>query len=96
MTFGQNFIEIDDKILKRAAAQYKSMKASNCNIDAFHQDIELLGIVRPDCMPRTTRWLDKIREFIGELDNKGAASSGVRAGVSMNWMEAVKLQPNRP
>ena len=76
VTFVQNFTDIDDKILKRAAEQNSSMTdVSERNIDAFHQDMDALGILRPDRMPRATQCLDGIRSLIGELEAKGAAYS---------------------
>ena len=76
VTFVQNFTDIDDKILKRAAEQDSSMtEVSERNIDAFHQDMDALGILRPDRMPRATQCLDGIRNLISELEAKGAAYS---------------------
>ena len=74
--FVQNFTDIDDKILKRASDENSSMTAvSERNIDAFHADMDSLGILRPDSMPRATQCLDGIRDLIGELEAKGAAYS---------------------
>ena len=76
VTFVQNFTDIDDKILKRAAEEGSSMEAvSERNIEAFHADMDALGILRPDRMPRATRCLDGIRSLISELEAKGAAYS---------------------
>ena len=51
-------------------------EVSERNIDAsFHQDMDALGILRPDRMPRATQCLDGIRALIGELEAKGAAYS---------------------
>ena len=76
VTFVQNFTDIDDKILKRASEQNSSMtEVSERNIDAFHQDMDALGILRPDRMPRATQCLDGIRNLISELEAKGAAYS---------------------
>ena len=76
VTFVQNFTDIDDKILKRAADEGSSMdEVSERNIEAFHTDMDALGILRPDRMPRATRCLDGIRSLIGELEAKGAAYS---------------------
>ena len=76
VTFVQNFTDIDDKILKRAAEENSSMDAvSERNIEAFHTDMDALGILRPDRMPRATRCLDGIRGLISELEAKGAAYS---------------------
>jgi len=76
VTFVQNFTDIDDKILNRAAAEGSSMEAvSERNIDAFHADMDALNILRADRMPRATRCLDAIRALIQELEAKGAAYS---------------------
>ena len=76
VTFVQNFTDIDDKILNRAAAEGSSMEAvSERNIDAFFTDMDALNILRADRMPRATRCLDGIRALIGELEAKGAAYS---------------------
>jgi len=74
VTFVQNFTDIDDKILGRAAAEGSSMEAvSERNIEAFHADMDALNILRADRMPRATRCLDGIRTLIQELEAKGAA-----------------------
>ncbi len=76
VTFVQNFTDIDDKILQRASEQGSSMKeVSERNIEAFHQDMDALGILRPDSMPRATQCLDGIRALITELEARGAAYS---------------------
>jgi cysteinyl-tRNA synthetase len=76
VTFVQNFTDIDDKILKQADEEDSSMtEVSERNIASFHQDMDALGILRPDRMPRATQCLDGIRELIGELEAKGAAYS---------------------
>ena len=76
VTFVQNFTDIDDKILKRASEEDSSMtEVSERNIDAFHTDMDALGILRPDKMPRATQCLDGIRSLIAELEAKGAAYS---------------------
>jgi cysteinyl-tRNA synthetase len=76
VTFVQNYTDIDDKILKRAAAEGSSMEAvSERNIEAFVADMARLNILPPDRMPRATRSLDAIRTLIAELEAKGAAYS---------------------
>ena len=76
VTFVQNFTDIDDKILKRADEENSAMtEVSERNIASFHQDMDALGILRPDRMPRATQCLDGIRALIGELEEKGAAYS---------------------
>ncbi|MFM7087723.1 MAG: cysteine--tRNA ligase [Cyanobium sp.] len=74
VTYVQNFTDIDDKILRRAAEEGCSMEAvSERNIAAYFQDMDALNILRADRMPRATQCLDGIRELIGELQQRGAA-----------------------
>ncbi|MEB3265369.1 MAG: cysteine--tRNA ligase [Cyanobacteriota bacterium] len=74
--FVQNFTDIDDKILRRAAETGSTMEAvSEANIEAFFTDMDALNILRADRMPRATRSLDAIRALIGELETRGAAYS---------------------
>jgi cysteinyl-tRNA synthetase len=76
VTFVQNYTDIDDKILGRAAAEGSSMEAvSERNIEAFVADMARLNILPADRMPRATRSLDAIRALIAELEAKGAAYS---------------------
>jgi cysteinyl-tRNA synthetase len=76
VTYVQNFTDIDDKILRTAAAEGSSMEAvSERNISAYFRDMDALQILRPDRMPRATRCLDGIRALIGELESRGAAYS---------------------
>ena len=76
VTFVQNYTDIDDKILGRAAAEGSSMEAvSERNIEAFVADMARLNILPADRMPRATGSLEAIRALIGELEAKGAAYS---------------------
>jgi len=76
VTFVQNYTDIDDKILNRAAAEGSSMQAvSERNIEAFVADMARLNILPADRMPRATQSLEAIRTLIGELEAKGAAYS---------------------
>jgi len=76
VTFVQNYTDIDDKILARAAAEGSSMEAvSERNIKAFVADMAALNILPADRMPRATRSLDAIRSLIGDLEARGAAYS---------------------
>jgi cysteinyl-tRNA synthetase len=76
VTYVQNFTDIDDKILRTAAAEGSSMEVvSERNIAAYFRDMDALNILRPDRMPRATRCLDGIRTLIAELESRGAAYS---------------------
>ena len=70
----QNFTDIDDKILKRAREENCSMKkVSEKNIIEFHKDMDVLGIMRPDSMPKATNHICNICSFIKVLEDKGFA-----------------------
>ncbi len=74
--FVQNFTDIDDKILNRAAEEGCTMEeVSERNIKAFHEDMDALGILRPDSMPRATKCLDGIQNLVKELVVNGFAYS---------------------
>ncbi|EDY37951.1 cysteinyl-tRNA synthetase [Cyanobium sp. PCC 7001] len=76
VTFVQNYTDIDDKILRRAAEEGSSMEAVSArNIQAFEADMARLNILPPDRMPRATRSLEAIRALIQELEARGAAYS---------------------
>ena len=74
--FVQNFTDIDDKIIKRAKKEGCSTdELSERNINEFHKDMDTLSILRPDCMPRATKCLHQIINFIEELEEKKIAYS---------------------
>ncbi len=76
VTFVQNYTDIDDKILRRAAEEGSSMEVVSArNIEAFVADMARLNILPADRMPRATRSLDAIRALIGDLEARGAAYS---------------------
>ena len=76
VTFVQNYTDIDDKILRRAAEEGSSMEAvSERNIAAFVADMARLNILPADRMPRATQSLGAIRALIEELEARGAAYS---------------------
>jgi len=66
--FVQNFTDIDDKIINRANKEGCSTdELSERNIDEFHKDMDTLSILRPSSMPRATKCLHQIINFIEEL-----------------------------
>ncbi len=76
VTFVQNFTDIDDKIIARASKENCTVsEVSERNIKEFHHDMDSLGILRPDRMPRATKCLNEIRSMIQKLEQKGAAYS---------------------
>ena len=76
VTYIQNYTDIDDKILNRAAEEGSTMQAvSERNIEAFEIDMGRLNILPADRMPRATCCIDGIQTLIAELEAKGAAYS---------------------
>ena len=74
--FVQNFTDIDDKIINRANKEGCSTdELSERNIDEFHKDMDTLSILRPSSMPRATKCLHQIINFIEELEQKKVAYS---------------------
>ncbi len=74
--FVQNFTDIDDKIINRAKKEGCSTdELSERNIDEFHKDMDTLSILRPSSMPRATKCLHQIINFIEELEKKKIAYS---------------------
>ncbi len=74
--FVQNFTDIDDKIINRAKEEGCSTdELSERNIDEFHKDMDTLSILRPNSMPRATKCLHQIINFIQELEQKKVAYS---------------------
>ena len=48
---------------------------SEKNINEFHYDMDALGILSPDRMPRATKCIDEIKHMIDKLERRGAAYS---------------------
>jgi cysteinyl-tRNA synthetase len=70
----QNFTDIDDKILNRAIREGVSMEdVAERFIQAYFEDMELLGIKKADAYPRATHALDGIKRLVAELEEKGFA-----------------------
>ena len=76
VTFVQNYTDIDDKILARAASEGTTMEiVSERNIAAYEADMARLNILPADVMPRATASLDAIRRLITDLQARGVAYS---------------------
>lgn len=92
VTFVRNVTDIDDKIIAKAQDEIgKSGKSAGESdlagkvkevaekyLGRYHEDMELLGIDKPDHEPKATETIDRMIEFIQVLIDKGYAyeSSG--------------------
>jgi cysteinyl-tRNA synthetase len=72
--FVQNFTDVDDKIIKRAAEQNISpLTLTETFIHNYFEEMDKLNILRADLYPRVTENIDKIIKAIEALAHKNAA-----------------------
>lgn len=70
----QNFTDIDDKIINRAAEEGEDpLKLSARYVAEYFQDADALNVKRADIYPKVTEHMEDIIRLIGTLINKGAA-----------------------
>lgn len=70
----QNFTDIDDKIVARAAAEgAEPSKLARAYIDSYHRDFDALGVARASQYPRATDYMPQMISLIESLLAKGAA-----------------------
>ena len=76
VTYARNITDIDDKIIKKAHEQNKSIKEiTDFYTNSYHEEMKALGVVRPDLEPKATESLEAMIEMISELIDKGYAYS---------------------
>lgn len=74
VTYVQNFTDVDDKIINRAAAENREpMELASQYIDEYFIDADNLGIKRADVHPRVSEHIPEIIEAIAGLVEKGFA-----------------------
>jgi cysteinyl-tRNA synthetase len=80
VTFVRNVTDVDDKIIEKAkkepAPEGLSAGVKNVSrryLDAYHEDMKLLGIRPPDTEPKATEYIAKMIKFIELLIEKGRA-----------------------
>ncbi|MCL2141215.1 MAG: cysteine--tRNA ligase [Dehalococcoidia bacterium] len=72
----QNFTDIDDKIIAKAAAQGISIsELAEKNMASFMEDMDAINISRMDLYPRATEEIPQILEIVQNLVDKGFAYS---------------------
>jgi len=74
VTYARNITDIDDKIIKKAKETNKEIKEiTDFYTEAFHREMEHIGVSRPDIEPKATESLGAMIELIHKLiDNKHA------------------------
>ncbi|MCD6258636.1 MAG: cysteine--tRNA ligase [Helicobacteraceae bacterium] len=76
VTYARNITDIDDKIIKKAHEQNKSIKEiTDFYTNSYHEEMKSLGVVRPDLEPKATESLEAMIEMISDLIDKGYAYS---------------------
>ncbi len=76
VTHVQNFTDVDDKIINRAAETgVGCTELSERYIEEFHKDMESLGVGRADVEPKATDHIPDIIDMIAVLIEKGHAYS---------------------
>jgi cysteinyl-tRNA synthetase len=74
VTWVMNITDIDDKIIRGAAATGESIETvAERYLAAFHADAAVLRMTTPDVLPRATRHIDEIVALIATLLEKGHA-----------------------
>lgn len=68
VTYARNITDIDDKIIKKAIEQNKEIKEiTEFYTAVFHEEMDALGVRRPDIEPKATESLDAMFELIQKL-----------------------------
>ena len=74
VTYARNITDIDDKIIKKASDQNKTIKEiTEFYTEAYHTEMSALGVERPDLEPKATESLEAMYELIQNLIDKGHA-----------------------
>lgn len=74
ITFVRNITDIDDKIIAKMAQTDESLETlTERYTKAYHQDMDALGIGRPDIEPKATQSLEAMKGLIAKLIEKNHA-----------------------
>jgi cysteinyl-tRNA synthetase len=74
VTYVRNITDIDDKIIRRAVENGESIQSLTQRFtSAMHEDIDALGVQRPDLEPRATDFVPQMLGMIDMLEQNGYA-----------------------
>lgn len=74
VTFVRNFTDVDDKIIKKANTEgVSSTEIAERYIAAFYEDMDRLGILRPDAEPKATEYIGEMARLAERLIQSGHA-----------------------
>ena len=72
VTLVMNITDLDDKIIQRANENGISCDELSRRFEAeFHEDMELLGVGKPNVLTRVTEYMEEIVKYIETIINKG-------------------------
>jgi len=74
VTYARNITDIDDKIINKSReAGIAITELTDTYTEAYHRDMEALGVARPTLEPKATESLDAMFDLIQKLINTGHA-----------------------
>jgi cysteinyl-tRNA synthetase len=74
LTYVRNITDIDDKIIRRAVENGETISSLTSRfIAAMHEDLDALGVLRPDHEPRATQYVPQMLRIIERLEGNGLA-----------------------
>jgi cysteinyl-tRNA synthetase len=74
LTYVRNITDIDDKIIRRAVDNGETIDALTSRfIAAMHEDLDALGVLRPEHEPRATEYVPQMLGIIELLERNGLA-----------------------
>ena len=72
VTYVRNFTDVDDKIIQRANERGEEPQAlSERYIEAFHEDMDALGVLRPEVEPRVSTHIQEIIDLTQRILDAG-------------------------
>jgi cysteinyl-tRNA synthetase len=74
LKYVQNFTDVDDKIIQRAASEHRNaQETANNYINSYFEGMDRLNVLRADDYPTVTDYMERIVEFIAGLVETGHA-----------------------
>ena len=91
VTFARNITDIDDKIVKKVKETGLSLQElTQKYTDAYHKDMDALGIARPDIEPKATESMDAMIKLISTLIENGNANKTKEGDVYFDTQKDAK------
>jgi cysteinyl-tRNA synthetase len=82
VTYVRNITDVDDKIIDRARKDNRPIAdLTEGMVQAFAEDTQRLGLLKPSNEPRATRYIEPMLEMIEMLERKGLAYRGSNGDV---------------